>query len=189
MLPSSSLYALAQHTGVAFSWVHDTISELQARGWVAENAPMRVIDAGAIFNWWNQNRRPPTLTSLQVQDAHLTAHQLGDAGKIPNAVTTYYAENWYQKHLFPRRLDTYVPADRVIEAKRWLVEHGALIGGVNFRLWSADAALVEDAIPGPRGPMQLHYAPIPQVIVDLMWEGGSAKEAAEMMIQGCFRAA
>lgn len=186
--PDSSLYALHRSTDVTFAWVHEIVSELRAKGWLADDPPLRVTEPAAVYGWWAGQRKPPEVSAVQVQDPALMAHRLSVERRIPTAVTTYYAENFYQGHLFPRRMDTYVPAHRVVEARNWLVHAGAQLGGLNFRLLAIDDAFFTEAVPGAPGPMQLQFAPLPQVIVDLIQEGAAAKEAADLLIQRYYHA-
>lgn len=173
---------LAYATGVAFSWVYEVLDEFAAHGWVDRAHPLHVTDPAAIFEWWKPHRTPLKINGFQAKDPQLMASQLNEQG-IPNAVTTYYAENRSHGHLFPRRLDTYVRLDRLPKARQAIIDLGGQLGGTNFRLFTGDDAVVDERQPGPPGLMHLEYAPVPQVILDLYTEGGSAAEAADLMVK------
>ena len=174
--------SLAFATGVAPSWVNEVLSELQANGWVDSNRPLQVLDPHAVFAWWRQRRAPPRIHGFQAQDPKLLAHQLAERG-VHNAITTFYGENQHHGHLFPRRMDTYVRLDELPRAREIIIELGGQLGGTNFRLWTGDDAVVDDRQPGAPGPLRLDFAMVPQIILDLYLEGGSAAEAAALMVK------
>lgn len=180
--PQSARIQLAQVTGVVFSWVYEILDELQARGITSPSNPLQVADAAAAFAWWAENRTVPTVSSFHVADPLPLASRLLSDGQVPNALTTYYAENRYQGHLFPRRLDAYVRLDQLHTARQVVLDAGGQLGGTNFRLFAGDDGILEERVLHESGPLRLAYAPIPQVILDLIHEGGSAREAADLMI-------
>ncbi|MGQ0536361.1 MAG: hypothetical protein ACT4PT_09840 [Methanobacteriota archaeon] len=144
---------------------------------------LRVLDATAIFERWKGLRTRPSVHGLQVAEPRRAIHDLVHAAGIPAAITTYYAENVYQGHLFPRRMDAYVRRSDADEARRHLVEeHDAKIGGANLRLLWGDDWLLEETVGIGSGAATTDYAPFPQVVLDLMTEGGSCREAADMLI-------
>lgn len=181
-------YELSARAGAAHNWVYSTLAPLQLKHWVSVTPDdgLHVLDAPAIYAWWKEVRTKPTVNGLQVADPRGAAQALLRKG-FPIAITTYYAENAYQGHLFPRRLDAYVRSKDIQAARRFLVEElDAKIGGVNFRLLTGDDPLLDETIRIEREAEQLAYASLPQVIVDLMTEGGSCGEAAEMLIQKAY---
>lgn len=185
-LPLTSLYQLAERTGVAFSWVHKVVRELQREGWVHTDGRIEVTDPSAVFAWWRENRTEPKAHGFHVADPLTTAARLLHEHQVPHATTTYYAENAYQGHLFPRRLDAYVREDALARARVAVVELGGQLGGTNFRLLTGDDAILDEVVPIGQGPAELRYAPVPQVILDLLTEGGSAREAADLLIQRAY---
>lgn len=180
---TGSLYDLAAKTGVAFSWVHATLRELENAHWV-QPGTLHVTQPTEIYQWWREHRTKPKIHGFQVADMRGTARALTKRG-IPNAITTYVAENAYQSHLFPRRLDTYVRNEHLVKARHILVhELDAQIGGVNFRLFTGDDNVVDEV--RLEGPPWRDYAPFPQVILDLFDERGSPAEAAELLISKAY---
>jgi hypothetical protein len=179
-----SMYALWKASEVpSCASVHETLGQLIAEGQVDPDDPTRIKHPPSAYRWWAGKRAPPKAHSLHVSSPLEAAAAL-EAAKIPNAVTTYYAENAWASHLFPRRFDTYVKAQDVARARNVLLDHGAQLGGSNFRLLTSDAHLLKEAeacrphYPGT--PYRL--APLPQVIVDLLQERGSPVEAAELLM-------
>ena len=93
------------------------------------------------------------------------------------ALTTYQAENLVQHYLFPSRIDLYIKRE---DADKWheeLTVEG-LVGKGNLRLLIAD----EHVFFGAFKRQNLTVVSIPQLIVDLLAEGGVCTEAAEKLI-------
>lgn len=181
--PHESLYALAKKTHVTYSWVHKTVKNLEARRWVYVTHRIDIAQPVAVYEWWASIRTAPSVSGFHVRDPRATSGALRELG-VPNALTTYYAENAYQGHLFPRRGDVYVRSKDLERAKELLVmELDAQIGGNNFRLLVGDDHLLEETVHIGPPSAATTYAPFPQVVVDLIQEGGSAREAADMLIQ------
>jgi hypothetical protein len=156
-------------------------SRLEAQG-MLRKSDLKILRPKALYDWWTKARGPIRRHAFHVADpGRLVAEILDQGAEL--AVTTYYAENAYQGHLFPRRLDAYVRKDRIQEIRRLAVELGAQIGGTNFRLLTGDDALVGETIRLKKGRAVLPCAPVPQVILDLLTERGSAAEAAELLIR------
>jgi len=183
----TSIYELAQRTGVAFSWVHETLDVLSHFGWIDLSQGLRIRDADAIFAWWLNQSAQPRYHAFHVANAREASARLLHDFRIPNAFTTYYAENAYQGHLFPRRADVYVRMEHVAQARAHLVgDLNAQLGGTNFRLIYGDDHILDEKVSIGHARERLDYAPVPQVILDLMREGGSAREAADLLIQRAF---
>jgi len=98
--------------------------------------------------------------------------------KLEYALTTYRAESMVNHYLFPNKTEIYIHADDFGAWHILLVKAKALVGGGNVRLrWYDDQVLYNSFfVDGYR------IVSIPQLIVDLLKEGGVAVQAAEMMI-------
>ena len=95
------------------------------------------------------------------------------------AITTYQAETLVNNYLFPTRTDLYI--DR-LDFDKWhneLVNSHALVGGGNVTLRLYDSGVFYNSFD----THGYHVVSIPQLIVDLIREGGVAHQAAEMLIQ------
>lgn len=185
--PFTTLYEFASRTGIAFSWVHGTFDLLRQHGWIDLRHGLSVRDAPAIFDWWLQHSSAPRYHSLHVANAWDASKRLLKEFGIQNAFTTYYAENACQGHLYPRRADVYVRQADLSEARRHLVHDlDAQLGGTNFRLVYGDDHVLDEKLTMPTAAGRRDLAPLPQVILDLMREGGSAREAADLLIQRAF---
>ncbi|MBS3138688.1 hypothetical protein J4207_03210 [Candidatus Woesearchaeota archaeon] len=93
------------------------------------------------------------------------------------ALTTYQAENIVQHHLFPSRIDMYIKEEDVQTWHSFLLKEG-LYGRGNVRIIGAD----EHTMYGKRKLNGLFIVSLPQLIIDLLTEGGPAAEAAEMLL-------
>ncbi|MCX8181732.1 MAG: hypothetical protein N3D12_01310 [Candidatus Methanomethyliaceae archaeon] len=94
------------------------------------------------------------------------------------ALTTYQAENIVQRYLFPSRTDIYINKE---DLEKWhqLITTDGLVGKGNLRLLISDAHVFY----GSFQCQGLTIVCIPQLIVDLLEEGGVCTEAAERLIE------
>ena len=94
------------------------------------------------------------------------------------ALTTYQAENVQQGFLFPSTTDFYVAEEEIPD---WLavIEEKGMLGGGKTRLRATDGHVFynEQTVDG------MTTVSTPQLIVDLLAEGGPCEEAAEKLIE------
>lgn len=172
----------------SFNSVNQTIKAQEHEG-LLEPGSLNIRNPPAVYRWWAGERPVPRASSFHVSSPQDAVAALEAAG-VDSAATTYYAENAWLRHVFPRRLDAYVRAHEVAKARKILLDFGAQLGGTNFRILPCDDHLIEEAkqcrerYPGT--PYQL--APLPQVIVDLLQERGSPVEAAELLLEKLYHA-
>src|SRR5213594_2313142 len=97
--------------------------------------------------------------------------------ELKYALTTYQAETLVNHYLFPSRIDLYIGVNDFDHWHDLLVKEGALVGGGNVRLrWYDDQVFYNSfLVNGYR------LVSRPQIIVDLIREGGVTVQAAEMM--------
>jgi hypothetical protein len=99
--------------------------------------------------------------------------------KLNYALTTYVADNLIQNYLFPKKTDIYIEKKDYRKWHNLILTDGGLVSSGNIRLLITDehvfyhSVLVND----------LRIVSIPQVIVDLMHQGGICIEAAEMLME------
>jgi hypothetical protein len=181
-----SLYGWAQQCGVSFPWVHEVAHELAANGFIELQPELRVKDAEGLYAWWRKNSSKPTIVSFHAAEPMAVLRDAAARAHIQYALTTYYAENWLQGHLFPRRVDAYIrPAD-LPSMRVAILAAGGQLGGTNMRLWMRDDHLTQEAYKVGNPPVQQWYAPPAQVLLDLYEEGGSAAEAADMLVRAAY---
>jgi len=101
------------------------------------------------------------------------------SAKLPYALTTYRAESLVNRYLFPTRTELYIRSKDVTAWHDLLVEKHALVGGGNVKLrWYDDDVFYNSFMLGG-----YRIVSVPQLILDLIREGGVAVQAAEMMIK------
>src|SRR5487761_578795 len=134
----------------------------------------RVIDHRGLLLRWNLQHVKYQSQSYMLPDVLNVLRKT----KLAYGLTTYRAESMISHYLFPSRTELYIHANDFDEWHAMLVREGALVGGGNVRLrWYDDQVLYNSfSIDG------YQMVAIPQLIVDLLKEGGSAVEAAHMMM-------
>jgi hypothetical protein len=95
------------------------------------------------------------------------------------ALTTYQAENLVQHYLFPSRTDLYVPPEEWMKWHDMIVAAGGLVGKGNFRLLFGDNHVFYKAFKRN----ELTVVSLPQLLVDLITEGGPCLEAAQLLLE------
>lgn len=164
-------YRVAQLADVSEAWTREYTERLEEQGYLEDTM---VVDAAALYEEWQQTRITPNQLTVSLQQP---MHLLQETD-LRYALTTYQAETVQQGLLFPSTTDFYVAADEIPD---WLVlieEHG-LLGGGNTRLRATDDHVFynEQTADG------VTMVSVPQLIVDLLAEGGPCVEAAEHLIE------
>lgn len=99
--------------------------------------------------------------------------------ELKYALTTYQAETLVNHYLFPSRIDLCIGVNDFDHWHDLLVKEGALVGGGNVRLrWYDDHVFYNSFFVN-----DYRIVSIPQLIVDLIREGGVTVQAATMMIE------
>ena len=163
-------YRLAKTAEASFPWTHEFLNKLQALKLVKGT---QVTNYAELINYWL-----PIKTKSEKKDyMHKNPISLIQETNLPYALTTYQAENLVQHYLFPSRTDLYI---KKVDADKWheeLTVEG-LVGKGNLRLLIAD----EHVFYGAFKRQNLTVVSIPQLIVDLLQEGGVCTDAAEKLI-------
>lgn len=171
--PSGNLtkYRVAKLAEAAYSWVHDFFKEMENNGLVKKD---RVVSYRKLASLWREFQIVPDKKEYMVKNPL----ELLKFAKLKYALTTYAAENLVQRYLFPSRVDFYIdPKDRV----KWhtVLSQEGLVGKGNTRVLIGDAHVFYN-LSEKEG---LKTVSIPQLVVDLLREGGPCAEAAEMLIE------
>ncbi|MCH7560600.1 MAG: hypothetical protein IIC67_04385 [Thaumarchaeota archaeon] len=95
------------------------------------------------------------------------------------ALTTYHAENLVQGYLFPSRVDVYVKQQDKLNWHNFLMKQGALVGKGNLRIIMTD----EQTFYNLSYRQGFVVVSIPQLIIDLLREGGTCIEAANILLE------
>lgn len=168
---SLSKYRIWKLSEGSQTWVYDFIKILEEEEYLNDT---RVTDPLGLFEYWAENRVTPDEKHYMVRNPM----QLLEEVEREYALTTYRAENLVQSHLFPSRTDIYCKAG---DLEYWhnLLGKKGLVGGGNFRtLYGSDHVFF-----GSSRVQGYTVVSTPQLIVDLLVEGGPCVEAAEMLIE------
>jgi hypothetical protein len=164
-----SKYRIWKNTEGSQTWVYDFLNQLEEEGYLEDT---RVLKIGELFRYWENNRTNPSEQTYMVKNPM----QLLENAEKPYALTTYRAENLIQ-NLFPSRTDVYCnPEDH--EYWHSTLTRRGLVGGGNFRTLYTSKHVYYNVQKVDNYPL----VSTPQLILDLLVEGGPAVEAAEMLI-------
>jgi hypothetical protein len=100
------------------------------------------------------------------------------------ALTTYFAENYFSKILFPSRADIYINKE---DYQKWIeiiIQNKGLVGKGNLRLLIGEDELVFEETTWIDG---LRIVSKTQLILDLFREGGVCYQAFEIMVRDYVR--
>jgi hypothetical protein len=162
---------LAQEAETSDAWTAKFTNTLEDKGLVEGTT---VQDPRGLYDYWLDKRVPPSKVTVALQSPVDTIQDVD----LTHAFTTYQAENAYQGFLFVSNTAVYVAPDD-IESWISLIEDQGLIGGGNteFRVSDSHVFYGSETVNG------IHTVSIPQLIVDLLDEGGPCVEAAERLIE------
>jgi predicted transcriptional regulator len=171
--PQDSLtkYQLAKKAECSFPWTHELLGKLETLGLVKRT---KVTDHAGLLKYWLQVKTKPEKREYM----HKDPINLIKKAELPHALTTYQAENIVQKYLFPSRTDLYIRTENVEKWHKLITAEG-LVGKGNLRLLIAD----HHVFYGSFKRQGLTVVCIPQLIVDLLEEGGVCTEAAEKLLE------
>lgn len=168
---SLSKYQLAKKAECSFPWTHELLGKLEALK-LAKGT--KVTDYNGLLKYWLQVKIKPEKKEYM----HRDPISLIKKAEMPYALTTYQAENLVQRYLFPSRTDLYIKSEHTEKWHELLTAEG-LVGKGNVRLLIADAHIFYGSIQR----QNLTIVCIPQLIVDLLEEGGVCTEAAEKLLE------
>jgi len=171
--PESSLtkYQLAKRAECSFPWTHELLGKLEALELVNGT---KVTNYAGLLKYWLPVKTKPEKREYM----HKDPIDLIKKAKLPHALTTYQAENLVQQYLFPSRTDVCIETK---DAEKWqeLITKEGLVGRGNLRLLIADSHVFY----GSFKRQGLTVVCIPQLIADLLEEGGVCTEAAEKLLE------
>jgi len=167
----TSKYEIAKRTCASYPWVRNFLLNLEEMRLVKGT---KVLDYPALLRYWQSVNIKRKYREYMVKEPL----KLLKNSKLPYALTTYQAENLIQNYLFPSRIDVYIKED---DWKQWhdIISKKGLVGKGNMRLLLADEHVFYMSFE----KNGLKIVSIPQLIIDLMIEGGVCVEAAELLIK------
>jgi hypothetical protein len=168
---SLSKREVGREAGTTGAWAVKFTNQLEEKGLIDGTA---VKDPRGLYDYWRKVRVSPSRVTVSVQSPVETIQN----ASWDYAFTTYQAENAHQGFLFASNTAVYVHPD---DASAWssFIEDNGLIGGGNteFRIADDHVFYQAETVNGIR------TVSVPQLIVDLLDEGGPCVEAAERLIE------
>jgi hypothetical protein len=166
-----SKYEIARQAGATYPWVREFLLKIEELGVIKGT---KVLSYSALLSFWQAFYIQPKYREYMVKEPL----ELLKNSKLPYGLTTYQAENLIQNYLFPSRIDVYIKED---DWKQWhdIISKKGLVGKGNMRLLLADEHVFYKAFE----KNGLKIVSTPQLIIDLMIDGGVCVEAAELLIK------
>jgi hypothetical protein len=163
-------YRLAQLADASESWTRQYTEKLEQKGLIEGT---EVVAAADLYQAWLEQQIEPNQLEISLQQP---MDLLGDTD-LEYALTTYQAENLYQGFLFASSTDFYISPEDI---STWLeiVEEQGLLGGGNTRIRVLD----DHVFYNQQWVDGFSTVSVPQLILDLLTEGGPCEEAAEKLI-------
>lgn len=163
-------YRLAKLSGASEPWTRQYTDKLEDQGLINGT---EVVDPKRLYQTWLEQRIEPNQLEVSLQQP---MELLSDTN-LQYGLTTYQAENLHQGFLFTSTTDFYISPDEISE---WLeiVEEKGLLGGGNTRIRVLD----DHVFYNQQAVNEYSTVSIPQLILDLLGEGGPCEEAAEKLI-------
>lgn len=163
-------YRIAQEADASEPWVLEYTERLEQDGLIENTA---VLEPRKLYEEWLEVRITPNQLSVSLQQPM----ELLEDTELAYALTTYQAENLVHGFLFPSTTDFYIRPD---EAEAWtqVVEGNGLLGGGNTRIRVTDDHVFYNAQSRDGHTV----VSTPQLIVDLLDEGGPCEEAADKLV-------
>lgn len=165
-------YRIAKLSECSREWVIEFLRKLEAQGLVEQT---KVLDHDKLIKYWSQVRLEPEHWDYMLRDPLELLRKI----ELRYALTTYQAENLVQHYLFPSRTDLYILEADQAKWHNQIVTEGGLVGKGNLRLLLADRHVFYKAYK----LQELTVVSLPQLVVDLLAEGGPCIEAAQLLLE------
>ncbi|EMA14895.1 hypothetical protein [Haloarcula marismortui] len=164
-------YRVAKLADASESWTRQYTEKLEEQGLIQGT---KVVSVHELYEQWLEIRIEPNQLEVSLQQPM----ELLEETDLRYGLTTYQAENLQQGFLFASTTDFYISPAQISE---WLeiVEQKGLLGGGNTRLRVLD----DHVFYNSREIDGFETVSTPQLILDLLPEGGPCKEAAEKLIE------
>jgi hypothetical protein len=163
-------YRLAQLSEASEPWTRQYTQTLEDQGLIDGTAVVAPVE---LYETWLAQRIEPEQVEVALQQP---MNRLAETD-LRYALTTYQAENLQQGFLFTSTTDFYISPEEIND---WLavVEENGLLGGGNTRIRVLDHHVFYNQQTVDDFPT----VSIPQLILDLLAEGGPCEEAAAKLI-------
>lgn len=169
-----SKYRVAKLAEVSEPWCLEYTGRLEDRGLLSYT---EVKKPRELYEEWKEIRIDPNQVSVSFQQPMNFLLQIKEKEGLDYALTSYRAESLIQGFLFPSKTDFYIHPDQI---ERWeeVVKERGMVGGGNTRIRVTDKHVFYNQSVHENHPI----VSVPQVIVDLLEEGGPCEEAAAKLI-------
>jgi hypothetical protein len=163
-------YRLAQLSEASEPWTRQYTEKLEEQGLLEGTEVLAPVE---LYQTWLNQRIEPNHAEVSLQQPMSLIAETD----LQYALTTYQAENLHQGFLFTSTTDFYISPE---EINNWLtiVEENGLLGGGNTRIRVLD----DHVFYNQQTVDDFSTVSIPQLILDLLAEGGPCEEAAEKLI-------
>ena len=166
--PDGSLtkYKIAKQADCSGPWVIEFLRKLEKNKLVKGT---KLLNSDKIIDYYLE-----TMPKLKYYDFYVNNPiELLKKSKLKYAITTYTAENYFTRQLFPTRYDTYIDENDIPKWKRLIMKEG-LIGKGNFRLLATYDEKIFDESSEIKGTK---IVSMPLLLIDLKREGGVCMES------------
>lgn len=168
---SLTKYRISKLAGTSISWTIDYLRSLEKMSLISGTM---VLDHIGLFNEWNAISTAPRRFDFFIADPKRFLKGID----LEYALSTYFAENYSTRILFPTRADIYIAKEDFEKWRDLLIVKG-LMGKGNVRLLIDD----EHVFFGKRTIDGLTIVSEPQLMLDLLREGGVCHQAFELMVK------
>jgi hypothetical protein len=165
-------YRVAKLSECTTSWTLDFLKNIEDLGYIKKT---KVIKPKKLLEYWASIGKKPSRFDFFIQ----TPIEFLKNINLEYVLTTYAAENILNHYLFPTRTDLYVKKNDLLSWKKRIEQNNGLLGKGNLRLLIYD----EHVFYKKQKINSVWITSIPQVMVDLLKEGGVCLEAYEMMVK------
>lgn len=172
--PDGSLtkYRIAKQAECTTPWVIEFLRKLENQKIVKKT---KVLNFNKLVDYYIEIMPKVKYFEFFVQDPL----KLLKESKLDYALTTYAAENFTSRHLFPSRNDIYIKEEDLDRWKSLIIKRG-LLGKGNLRLIIAKDTAVFKESKEIKG---VNIVSMPQLLIDLKKEGGVCMEAYNILVK------
>ncbi len=165
-------YKIAKLSECSREWVIEFLRKLEEQSLVEET---KIHDYNKLIEYWSRVRLKPEHRDYMLREPL----ELLRKTELKYALTSYQAENLVQHYLFPSRTDLYILQEELTKWHKAIVAGGGLVGKGNLRLLIADRHVFYKV----SRIQELTVVSLPQLIVDLLAEGGPCVDAAQLLLE------
>lgn len=173
-------YRIAKLSKGTFSWTHEFLGFLEKNKMIKvrtnpDNTSTKITISNfkQLLLFWQKCATKPRKKEYMVKNPIEILRQT----KLKYVLTTFQAENLVQNYLFVSRVDFYIKPKDEEQWHTLLAEEG-LVGKGNMRLLIKDDHVFYNHF----AVNKLRVVSLPQLILDLLNEGGVCIEAAEQLL-------